>query len=83
MYNKYKLQKIEKLKENNNFLPFAESMQKEYKCEHQHIYDFILSHFDAVIDNFELLEFLKNSDINTINSVTHKAIKEINKEFNF
>ena len=83
---KYKLKKLEELKKHERFMPFVENYKREREewggVVINDIEAFMMKHFEAIVDNFEMLEFLNNSDEETINRVALAALKDLDKTFN-
>lgn len=78
MTDKAKLKKIVELKQNPRFIPFVlECMH----CNHNRIDDYILKHFDSIVDNFELFEFFETATDEEIDRVVSSAIQSIEEEF--
>ena len=83
MYStKYKLKKLDELKQNERFLPYVKQLQEQWREGNVPIDEFMLRHFEGIVDNFELMEFLTNEDDDTINEVLSDAIKDLDKIFN-
>lgn len=79
MTDKAKLKKIDELKQNPRFIPFVlECMH----CNHNRIDDYILEHFDSIVDNFELFDFLETATDEEIDRVVSSAIQSIEEEWN-
>lgn len=79
MTDKAKLKKIDELKQNPRFIPFVMQCMD---CESNRIDDYVLKHFDYIVDNFELYDFLETAPEDEINRVLGEALKSIEKEWN-
>ena len=79
MTDKAKLKKINELKQNPRFIPFV---MQEMDCESNRIDDYVLEHFDSIIDNFELYDFFETATEEEIDRVVSSAIQSIEKEWN-
>lgn len=77
MTYKAKLKKIDELKQNSRFIPFV---MQHIDGQGDQIDDYVLEHFDFIIDNFELYCFLETASQEDIDYVLGSALKNINKE---
>lgn len=78
MTDKAKLKKINELKQNPRFIPFV---MQEMDCKSNRIDDYVLEHFDSIIDNFELYDFFETATEEEIDRVVSSAIQSIEKEW--
>lgn len=79
MTDKAKLKKINELKQNPRFIPFV---MQDMDCKNNRIDDYVLKHFDRIVDNFELFEFFETATDEEIDRVVSSAIQSIEEEWN-
>lgn len=78
MTDKAKLKKINELKQNPRFIPFV---MQDMDCKNNRIDDYVLKHFDRIVDNFELIEFFETATDEEIDRVVSSAIQSIEEEW--
>lgn len=78
MTDKAKLKKINELKQNPRFIPFV---MQDMDCKSNRIDDYVLEHFDSIIDNFELYDFFETATDEEIDRVVSSAIQSIEEEW--
>lgn len=78
MTDKAKLKKINELKQNPRFIPFV---MQDMDCKNNRIDDYVLKHFNSIVDNFELYEFFETATEEEIDKVVSSAMQSIEKEW--